>query len=70
MRKKEISLKVTKLSFMRVTQKILESISKSSTEYLYFFDFKSLFTRFLSFSEIRNSMHIDLDEFQDSAIEI
>ena len=42
--KKKISLKVTKLSFMRVIQKILESISKSFTEYLYFFDFKSLFT--------------------------
>ncbi len=68
--KKKISLKVTKLSFMRVTQKILESIFKSSTEYLYFFDFKSLFTRFLSFSEIRNSMHIDLNKFQDSAVEI
>lgn len=68
--KKEISLNSIKLSFIRATQKISDSISRSSIEFLYFFDLKTLFTIFLSSVEIKQKMHIDLDEFQDVFVEL
>ena len=68
--KKQIFLKIQKLSSIKVAVKKVNSLFIKFIEYLYFFDLKYLFTIFLFFSEIRIKMYTELDEFKDVFVKI